>query len=152
QANWTTKSSLWVDMGPIHFTGGTIMLMRIAIVGFFCAGMALLWIFSGADSSAQGPATKKPAAAAATKAVQEDLNSFMATGFVMQEVKDEAVGRAFPSHVLFGVYFRQYPVARLTPKGMSNANVYAVGPDGKARLLKDAAQLQDFFKTTLGPA
>jgi hypothetical protein len=128
------------------------MLMRVAITGFCGAGVALLWVFPGAGAPGQGPSTKKPAADAAAKAVKEDLDRFMAARFVMQEVKDEAVGRAFPNHVFLGVYFRQYPVAQLTPKGMNASNVYAVGPDGKARLLKEAAQLQDFFRTTLGLA
>jgi hypothetical protein len=110
-----------------------------------------VWTIGPTSAPAQEPAKDK-AIAAAAKAVNAELDRLKATGFVMQEVKDGPVSRAFPKHVFFGVYFRQHPVARLAPKGMNSANVYAVGPDGKAQLMKDAAQLQGFFKTNLAPA
>jgi hypothetical protein len=114
----------------------------------FCAASALrLW---AVYAPAQGPDKEK--AAAAAKAVNEELDKLKAAGFVMQEVKDEPVSRAFPKHTFFGVYFRQFPVARLTPKGMNSANVFAVGPDGKAKLLKEQSELQGFFKANLAPA
>jgi hypothetical protein len=97
------------------------------------------------------PATaqEKTSVEAATNLVQEELDRLKANGFVMQQVKDESVGRTFPKHVFFGVYFRQFPVARLTPKGLSASNVFAVGPNGKLQLLKEAKQLQDFAKANL---
>ncbi len=95
------------------------------------------------------PAQDKPSSDAAAKAVNDDLAKFKATGFVMQQVKNEPVGRAFPQHVFFGVYFRQHPLARFTPQGMNDSNLYAVGTDGKPNLLKEAKQLQDFFKMNL---
>jgi hypothetical protein len=89
--------------------------------------------------------------AAAVKAVTHDLEKLKAQGYVMQQVQDAATERTFPKYAFFGVYFRQYPVARLTPDGMSNANLYAVGPDGKAALIKESLKLQEFFRKTLGP-
>jgi hypothetical protein len=35
---------------------------------------------------------------------------------------------------------------------LNSSNLYAVGPDGKPRLMKEQKQLEDFFKTTLPPA
>jgi len=115
-----------------------------------CAPLLCVWTIGPTSAPAQEPAKDK--AIAAAKAVNGELDRLKATGFVMQEVKDGPVSRAFPKHVFFGVYFRQHPVARLAPKGMNSANVYAVGHDGKAQLVKDAAQLQGFFKANLAPA
>jgi hypothetical protein len=128
------------------------MFMRATNVEIFCAVLAFVLVFRATQAYGQDPSKDRPSADAADKAVHEDLDKLKAAGFVMQEVKDEPVGRAFPKHVFFGVYFRQYPVARLTPKGMNASNVYAVGPDGKAQLLKDATELQGFFKRNLAPA
>jgi hypothetical protein len=127
------------------------MLLRAALMAFVGVPLFLLWVVPAGEADAQGANKGKPAAEAAGKAVKEDLAKFMARDFVMQEVQDAAVGRAFPQYLFFSVYFRQYPVARLTPKGLSNANVYAVGPEGKPNLIKEAARLQDFFKATLAP-
>ena len=115
------------------------MFKRATVAGIFCV------VFSYVPATAQN----KPAVDAAAKAVNDDLDRFKATGFVMQQVKNEPVERAFPRHEFFGVYFRQYPVARITPQGMSDSNLYAVGPDAKPNLLKEAKQLQDFFKSNL---
>lgn len=129
------------------------MITRIAAVAV--AAALVLSVVQRAGAAPAPPDKEKPSAddvAKAEKAVNEDLDKFKAAGFTMQQVKDEAVGRAFPKHVFFGVYFRQFPVARLTPEGMSASNLYAIGPDGKAQLIKEAKQLQDFFKTNLAPA
>lgn len=123
------------------------MATRIAAVMVFAAALALGLAWRAAAAPAP-PDKEKPSAddvARAEKAVNEDLDKLKAAGFTMQQVKDEAVGRAFPKYVFFGVYFRQYPVARLTPEGLNSANLYAVGPDGKAQLLKDTTQFQAFF-------
>lgn len=127
------------------------MLLRVALLGFVGVPTSMLWVFSSGECGAQAPTKGKPAGDAAAKAVHDDLAKHKAMGFVMQEVQDAAVGRAFPHYVFFGVYFRQFPIARLTPKGLSTANVYAVDPDAKAQLIKEAARLQDFFKTKLAP-
>ena len=112
------------------------------------AAVFVLGLAWRAEAAPAPPDKEKPSAddvAKAEKAVNEDLDKLKAAGFTMQQVKDEAVGRAFPKYVFFGVYFRQFPVARLTPEGLNSANLYAVGPDGKAELLKDTTQFQTFF-------
>ena len=90
----------------------------------------------------------------AAKAVTQDLEKHKAQGYVMQQVHDAATARCFPKFTFFGVFFRQYPVARLTPEGMSSANLYAVNSAGKALLIreeiKEASKLQEFFRKHLG--
>ncbi len=92
---------------------------------------------------------------AAAKAVTQDLEKHKAQGYVMQQVQDAATARCFPKYTFFGVFFRQYPVARLTPEGMSSANLYAVNDAGKALLIreeiKEAPKLQEFFLKHLAP-
>jgi hypothetical protein len=126
--------------------------MRATSAEILCFLFVLLSVLQAVDALGQGPANDRPSADVAAKAVNDALQGFNATGFVIQEVKDERVARAFPKHLFFGVYFRQYPVARLVPKGMNASNVYAVGPDGKARLLKQTTDLHDFFRGNLAPA
>ncbi len=109
------------------------------------AAVTFCVLFSFVPASAQD----KPSPETAAKAVNDELARVNATGFVTQQVQNEAVRRVFPQHLFFGVYFRQYPVARMTPEGMNNANLYAVGPGAKPNLLKESKRLQDFFKTSL---
>jgi hypothetical protein len=126
---------------------------RIMLAAAFGAAL-LLWL-GGRAAAVPAPDKDKPSdddTAKAQKVVNDDLDRLKAAGFTMQQVKDEAVGRAFPKVVFFGVFFRQFPVARLTPEGLNSANLYAVGPDDKPQLLKEANQLEDFFKTNLSPA
>jgi hypothetical protein len=128
------------------------MIVHASSAEILCAVLAFLLVLQVIEASGQGPDKDRPSALDAAKAVDDALDGFKATGFAKQEVKDEPVARAFPKYLFFGVTFRQYPVARLIPKGMSTSNVYAVGPDGKARLLKQAADLHGFFKSNLAPA
>jgi hypothetical protein len=126
------------------------MSTRIILAAAF--GAALLLGLGGRVVAVPAPANDKPSdddVTKAQKAVNDDLDRLKAAGFTMQQVKDEAVGRAFPRVVFFGVFFRQFPVARLTPEGMNSANLYAVGPDAKPQLLKEAKQLENFFKANL---
>jgi hypothetical protein len=113
------------------------MFMCSRIAGIFGITLACGLALSAGDA---------PSGDAAAKSVTEDLDRHKANGFVMQQVKDAPTARAFSKHLFFGVYFRQYPVARPTPEGMNASNLYVVGPDGKAQLLKDAHQLQSLFR------
>jgi hypothetical protein len=129
--------------------------MSIRIILAATLGAVLLPCLGGRAAAAPAPDNDKSSdegAAKAQKVVQDDLDRLKAAGFVMQQVKDEAVERAFPKYHFFGVFFRQYPVARLTPEGLNSSNLYAVGPDSKAQLLKEEKQLEDFFKAALSPA
>jgi hypothetical protein len=129
--------------------------MSVRIMLTAALGAALLLWLGGRAAAAPAPDKEKPSdedVAKAQKVVNDDLDRLKAAGFTMQQVKDEAVGRAFPKVVFFGVFFRQFPIARLTLEGLKSANLYAVGADGKPQLLKEAKQLEDFLKTNLSPA
>jgi hypothetical protein len=125
------------------------MSTRIAaLIGF---GVALV-LAPACRAAADKAGPSDDDIAKAQKAVSDDLARLKGDAAVVTPVKDEAVGRAFPKYIFFGAYFRQFPVARLTPEGLSNANLYAVGPDGKAQLLKEQKDLREFFKANLGAA
>jgi hypothetical protein len=129
--------------------------MSTRIILAAAVGAALVLWLCGHAAAVPAPANDKPSdddVTKAQKAVNDDLDRLKAAGFTMQQVKDEAVGRAFPKVVFFGVFFRQYPVARLTPEGLKSSNLYAVGPDGKPQLLMESKELEAFFKANLSPA
>jgi hypothetical protein len=129
--------------------------MSIRIPRASAFGLALVLWLGGRAAAVPAPDKDKPSdddAVKAQKVVQADLDRLKAAGFTMQQVKDEAVQRSFPKYHFYGVFFRQFPVARLTPEGLNSANLYAVGPDAKPLLLKEAKPLEDFFKTNLSPA
>jgi hypothetical protein len=60
----------------------------------------------------------------------------------------DGMGPTFRDHVLFGVMFPQYPVARVAPPPLSSSNVVAVPKkkDGKPVPITDAKSLEKFFK------
>jgi hypothetical protein len=134
---------------------GSVQTMNTRILLTAAFGATLLLWLAGRVAAVLAPEKDKPSdddAAKAQQVVNDDLNHLKAAGFTMQQVKDEAVQRSFPKYHFFGVFFRQFPVARLTPEGLNSANLYAVGPDAKPQLLKEPKQLEDFFKTNLSPA
>ena len=67
-----------------------------------------------------------------------------AGGYTLKCVADAFVGRAFPNLEFVEVVFRQYPVARVAPTGLSPSNVFVVGPGGKVRGLKSSKELEQF--------
>jgi hypothetical protein len=96
------------------------------------------------------------AAPAAAQAPQELVERFLADhdarGYTITAIDDDFVLRTFPSEsvALFGVRFRQYPVAFLVPEGFSASNVVAV-IGGQVLLFTNAADLETFFLTALPP-
>jgi hypothetical protein len=123
------------------------MRTRILAVGFTIAALVL-----PARAAPAPPEKERPSADDAAKAVNDELAKLKADAAVVQPVKDEAVNRAFPKFQFIGVYFRQYPVARVVPEGLNVANLYAVGPDGKLQLMKDPDTFHAFMTANLGPA
>jgi hypothetical protein len=70
----------------------------------------------------------------------------------VEVIWDPVLGRVWPRHTFFGVLFRQYPVARVAPTGLSPSNVFVVGPAGKAQPLKSSKELEQFFEENLPAA
>jgi hypothetical protein len=63
---------------------------------------------------------------------------------------DAALGKAFADRLFFSAIYRQYPVARLAPKGMKSQNVFIVTKDGGVEHLTGAKELEKFFRDHLG--
>jgi hypothetical protein len=106
---------------------------------------------AAAPAPPEGKLTDKELAQA-EKAAKQKLEDLKGSHAQFRLIKDEALTKAFPRTAFFAVIFRQFPVARVTPKGLKSANVFAVGANGKVQILNDAAGLEKFFKAQLPPA
>lgn len=81
----------------------------------------------------------------AMAAVKEHLAKRGGEGAQILWKGEGALAGSFPDHLFVIARFRQYPVARQLPEGLSASNVFAV-KDGKLQHLKDAKALEKFFK------
>jgi hypothetical protein len=88
----------------------------------------------------------------AEKAVKDYLDKLGGAGAAVQYVKDKSVESACPRDYFFTVLFRQFPVARMPPKGLKASNLVAVDDDGKVTMLTDAKELEKFCRDHLTPA
>ncbi len=90
----------------------------------------------------------------AVDAVRAVLVKKQAAGNAQVSVANAPVlAKVFPEHVFVVVRFRQYPVARIIPEGLKASNVFAVTKkEHEVRLLKDAKELEAFFKASQVPA
>jgi hypothetical protein len=68
---------------------------------------------------------------------------------IIQVLDEPAVRKSLPEHVYVAVVVRQFPVAKTVPEGLAAANVFVVDRDGKVTVLKDAKELEKFFKANL---
>ena len=84
--------------------------------------------------------------------VEDYLSARGVVGAVVRPITDDYVGRTFANLSLFGVIFRQYPVAVQCPQGqdLKCANVFFV-KDGKVDFVSTIPDLKFFFATQLGP-
>jgi hypothetical protein len=120
-------------------------LHSFALTLFALAGIGLL-------TAAPVPEKEKATAediAKAEKLVKEEMARLKGENGAVTVVKDEPLARVFPRHVFITVFFRQFPVARQLPEGLSPSNIFVVAPDGKLAQVKDAKALQAFFKNNL---
>ncbi len=67
-------------------------------------------------------------------------------------VVDETLRQAFPKHVFYVLRFRQFPVAREVPPGMSASNIFVVNPDNSVKSLLDTQAAKNFFQAAYPPA
>jgi hypothetical protein len=108
-----------------------------------------------------GPATGAPAPeqkkitpediAKGEAAVKAQLEKMKGAGAGVTYVKDDAVEKALPGQMFFAVLFRQYPVGRVPPEGLSASNVFAVDLQGQVTVCPNAAALNKYLKTALPP-
>jgi hypothetical protein len=88
----------------------------------------------------------------AEKAVKDELLRLKGEGGVVAYVKDEDAVRLFPDGYFFSVMFRQFPIARVMPEGLSAANLFVVDGKGKVKVLTDAQSLVKYALDHAGHA
>jgi hypothetical protein len=86
----------------------------------------------------------------AVDAVKADMDKRKAQGAIILWKEEKGLAKTFPDYDFVVARFRQFPVARQLPEGLSAANVFAV-KDGKLQHLKDVKALQKFFKEHESP-
>jgi hypothetical protein len=83
------------------------------------------------------------------KAAKEFQEAKKAGAGALVLLKDDVFAKATPHQTFFTLRFRQFPVARPNPEGLSSSNVLVVDPQDKVQLIKDAKELEAFAKHTL---
>jgi hypothetical protein len=123
------------------------MLSRIA---FLAVAMSLFALGSSRCSGQDKLPEEAQKSADAVKAHLEELKGAHAQLIY----KDEPVLRKiFPEHQFIVARYRQFPVARILPKGLQASNVFAVTKkDQKLQHVKDVKALEAFFKDAQVPA
>src|SRR5262249_52817151 len=86
----------------------------------------------------------------AEKAVKEQLEAWKGGSGEVKRIEDEAVEKGVPKYQFFSVLYRQYPGGRPGPKPMKVSNVFAVGGDGKPKLMTEAKEPEEYCKANLG--
>ncbi len=66
-------------------------------------------------------------------------------------VAGEPLARAFLGHRFYVLRFRQYPVAIVPPEPLQANNLFVVMADGSVEHLRDAKDLEGFFRAALAP-
>jgi hypothetical protein len=90
--------------------------------------------------------------AKAQELVSKELTKQNANAARVVPVQSDAVSEVLADYQFVAVVFSPYPVARPTPKGFKQGNVYAVSKDGTLKLLTDAEELQKFFAANAAKA
>jgi hypothetical protein len=88
----------------------------------------------------------------AEKSVHAYLKEIRGDHAQVKHIDEPAVERALPGYAFFSVLYRQFPVGRVLPAKLKSSNVFVVGPDGKARPLTTAKELEKLFKDRLPAA
>jgi hypothetical protein len=122
--------------------------MSHRIAGWFLAVGLLLAVAARAGAQDKLLAEVQKAEAA----VKADLENIKG-GHAQLIFKDEPVlKKVFPEHLFVVARYRQFPVARVLPKGLRPSNVFAVTTGSeKTRLIRDAKELKDFFQAFAAP-
>jgi hypothetical protein len=85
--------------------------------------------------------------AKAEAAVKKDLENRKGGMAQVTYIKDAAVEKVLPGVACFAVLFRQYPVGRVPPEGLSASNLFVVDAAGKVTPLPNEKKLQEFVQT-----
>jgi hypothetical protein len=116
------------------------------------AGLTLTVLFVAAGWTAAQPTPQKlPENAEKAKLVLADhVKDIKAEGGTIVWLDYKSLADAFPKQQFFALRFRIYPVAKKLPDGMKPSNIFVVEGD-KARHIKDAKGLEEFFAAKLAP-
>jgi len=101
-------------------------------------------------TGAQTPDNEKPDPAKAEKALKDQLAKYNAPGGNISRLTDAAITKSFPNHILFGVHYRQYPVAREMPRPLTYSNLFLADSSNKLTLITDHKTLEQQFKKLSG--
>jgi hypothetical protein len=110
----------------------------------------LLGAASWTAAQPQPPQKLSEAAEKAQKVIAEHLKSIKGESGQIVWLDDKSLADSFPKHLFFAVRYRIYPVAKQLPEGMKPSNVFVVEGD-KFKHLKDAKELEEFFRARLAP-
>jgi hypothetical protein len=122
------------------FSQGDRIMIRFGALAALCG---LLVLSSGMRAADKEEIDK------AKKAVEKKMADLKAPdGGTTTVFEDEALAKLFPNHVFVGVRFRQFPVARLLPKGVSAFNLFAYEIQG-LHTLSSVDELRKFFEGVL---
>jgi len=80
--------------------------------------------------------------------VKEFLEAKKATAGMLTPLADEALAKTVPGQAFFGLYFRQFPVARQTPEGFGDSNVLVSDGKEKVTLLPAKKDLEAYARAT----
>ena len=126
--------------------------MRLLLALIASASLTFALLAADPDPEPGGKKLTDKELVAAKKAVDAHLVKIKGTAGTVEQVKDEPVARAVPNFAFYTVRYRQYPIARMTPKGLKASNVFAVDAKGKVQVLTTLAELQKFLKASLPAA
>jgi hypothetical protein len=113
----------------------------------------VLGIFAGVAAAGQKADGKGPSPQAIEKAqkpLKEHLEGLKASHGQIIPITVPALVRDFPNDIFFAVRFRQFPVARVLPKGLRASNVFVVSKDDKVTHIRDDKDLEKYFRASLG--
>jgi hypothetical protein len=122
-------------------------LTILAMVGIIFAPLA--------DSKVLAADKEKPLPenlAKAQKAVSDELAKQNVDAGRVNPVQDDSVSKVIADYQFVAVIFSPYPVARPTPKGFNQGNIYAVSKDSTLKLLTTPDELHKFFVANSAPA
>lgn len=115
----------------------------------YCWAAALLFITFAFPAVIHADEENGKGGSPARKALEAHLKKAGVANAQILPLEAGVLGKALPGQKFFAVRFRQFPVAVAPPEGMNSANVFAVGKDGKPRLIRDDTELEKFMRATL---
>jgi len=108
-------------------------------------------LISSGGAFAQDPLPKE--AQKAADAVKAHLETLKGAHAQLIYKDDAALEKTFPDYQFIVARYRQFPVAKILPKGLSASNVFAVARKDQELLhIKDGKALEEFFKKHQAPA